>query len=176
MNNHYHSEDYACKTKLNKKHTTLEDAVFMRYKLQQLECINPCNPPKDISQEREYQMYCNIGKFLCATGFTPSLVGFKYLRQAIFYCCLSSEAVGTKRRFYEMLELINAEFFTRIERSIRYSITMAAATGKLLKINDFFNAKVIDIAIPPCNSELIAISVEMFKMLMANDKKADSLF
>ena len=166
--NHHTTITYAAtnNTIIKNNRISQTNAVIMRTRLKDLEGINPCNPPKDTTQEREYQMFCNIGKFLCAIGFTPALQGFTYLRQAIFFCILNHESIGTKRRFYEMLELVNAQLFTRIERSIRYSIAAASASGKILKINEFLGSKAVDLAVPPNNSEFIAISVEAFKTLM----------
>lgn len=106
-----------------------------------------------------------ICKKMFVIGIPTSLLGFKYIREAILKCYEEPEyKYQITKGLYPAIAKQNGTTASRVERAMRHAIEIAWLRGDQKTLNDIFGYTVNPEKGRPTNSEFITMLVEIIHL------------
>ena len=112
------------------------------------------------NEKEKAPVLSSITKILFEIGISPSLKGYRLLRNAVYLYTIDEERFCKPKELYEMLENMHNESVSSIESNMRHCVRQALNSGKLLELNRIMGIDVINDNSPLSNLQFVTFVAE----------------
>lgn len=115
---------------------------------------------------KDNELLIQISKILHRLGISPKIMGFRYIRDAIFLCYKDETNLNKlTRNLYPKIADMNDTTIIRVEKNIRHAIEISWGKGDIDFIEEIFGYKTSKETSRPTNGDFIALLTEYLKLV-----------